>query len=183
VIDMKFKRKKNRRKRGSTFHGWGRGAAHHKGAGNRGGRGRAGTGKKADQNKPSYWTEPVGKHGFNSQNRFHITSINICDLVRDIDKFVAKEFAANKGNGFEIDLGKAGYDKLLGTGDSEALKVALFITVDYASKGAVEKIKKAGGSVNVLKVKVKKEKKNKAEKKPEKKKSAGKAEDAEEEQE
>jgi large subunit ribosomal protein L15 len=168
---MKFKRKKNRRKRGSTFHGWGRGAAHHKGAGNRGGRGRAGTGKKADQNKPSYWTEPVGKHGFTSKNTFHICAININEMNRHLAGWVEKGFAVKKDKGFEVDLKKAGYDKLLGTGEVDR---ALFVTTDLASQSAVEKIKAAGGSVTILKKKVKKEKKQSAKpaKKAEEKKGA-----------
>jgi large subunit ribosomal protein L15 len=163
---MKFKRKKTRRKRGSTFHGWGRGAAHHKGAGNRGGRGRAGTGKKADQVKPSYWTEPVGKHGFTSKNNFKISAININEINAKMESWIKKGFASKKDKGFEVDLKKAGYDKLLGQGNLNSI---LFITTDFASKGAVEKIKAFGGNVTVLKKKVKKEKKQKQAAKPAKK--------------
>ena len=51
------KRKKNSRQRGSHTHGWGA-MKKHRGAGNRGGRGAAGSGKRADSKKPSIWTGP-----------------------------------------------------------------------------------------------------------------------------
>jgi len=158
---MRFKHKKTRKKRGSTFHGWGRGASHHKGAGNRGGRGRAGTGKKADQKKPSFWHEEVGKHGFTSKNRFNSPAINISEVQADIDRWIEKGYASKKDKGYEIDLKKAGYGKLLGTGE---LSVPLFVSCDFASAGAIKKIKAAGGSISILKVKVKKEKKKPADK-------------------
>ena len=46
------KRKKVTKQRGSKTHGWGS-MKKHRGAGNRGGRGKAGTGKRADTKKPT----------------------------------------------------------------------------------------------------------------------------------
>ena len=166
---MHFKKKKCRKLRGSTYHGWGRGQAHHKGAGNRGGRGRAGTGKRADAKKPSYWTIPTGKRGFTSKNRMRLKAINIMDVYANLDAWMEKGHAKKISAGFEIDLKKAGYDKLLSTG---YMKEKVFITTDFASKNAVEKIKAAGGEVKVLKTIVKKEKK-----KSEKRKKAEPVED------
>jgi len=61
------KRTKRSRQRGSHTHGWGA-KKKHRGAGNRGGRGMAGTGKRADQKKPTimnlYGNEYFGKRGF-----------------------------------------------------------------------------------------------------------------------
>ena len=59
------KRKKNSRQRGSTTHGFGS-KKKHRGHGSRGGSGLAGTGKRADAKKPSFWhdTEYFGGHGF-----------------------------------------------------------------------------------------------------------------------
>ena len=66
------KRKKNTRMRGNTTHGWGS-MKKRRGAGNRGGRGNAGTGKRADQKKPTilklYGNSYFGKHGFKNQRR------------------------------------------------------------------------------------------------------------------
>ncbi len=48
--------KKNKRQRGLSSHGWGH-KKKHRGAGNRGGKGMAGTGKRADTKKPSIINE------------------------------------------------------------------------------------------------------------------------------
>ena len=169
---MRFKKKKSRKQRASTYHGWGRGQAHHKGAGNRGGRGRAGTGKRADAKKPSFWKEPTGKIGFTSKSRNKIKAINLEEVKTDIAVWIEKGFATKTQGGFQLDLKKAGYDKLLGTGE---VKEKLIIVTDFASKNAVEKVKAAGGEVKILKSIVKKEKK-----KAEKPKKAAEAEEAEE---
>jgi large subunit ribosomal protein L15 len=174
---MRFKKKKVTKKRASTYHGYGRGQSHHKGAGNRGGRGRAGTGKRADTKKPSYWkTETPGRFGFTSKSKMSRTerpAINIEDIQSSLAEWVQKGFAFKGPKGHEIELKKAGYDKLLGTGK---VKEKLFIVTDFASKNAVEKVKEAGGEVKVLKTIVKKEKKKAA--KPKKKEEP--AEEAEE---
>ena len=47
-------RKKNSRHRGSWTHSHGE-KKKHRGAGSRGGRGNAGSGKRGDAKKPSYW--------------------------------------------------------------------------------------------------------------------------------
>jgi large subunit ribosomal protein L15 len=158
---MHFKKKKSRKQRGSTYHGYGRGQSHHKGAGNRGGRGRAGTGKRADSKKPSFWKEPTGRSGFTSKSRKKISAININEIHANLAVWVEKGFAGKNQAGYAVDLKKAGFDKLLGSsgaGDFKS-KEKLFIVTDFASKGAVEKIKAAGGEVKVLKTIVKKEKK------------------------
>jgi large subunit ribosomal protein L15 len=159
MIHMRFKKKKVRKQRGTTFHGYGRGQSHHKGAGNRGGRGRAGTGKRADTKKPSFWTEPTGKSGFTSKNRKHLKAINIKDIIANLSSWSEKGFAVKLPEGYQVDLKKAGYDKLLGTGE---VKEKLLVITDFASKSAVEKVKAAGGEVKVLKTIIKKKKKKRA---------------------
>src|SRR3989344_760533 len=73
------KRKKSSRFRAHTTHGKGS-MKKRRGAGNRGGRGRAGSGKRADQKKPSYWKEDTGKYGFHSIHHKHLEVVNIRDL-------------------------------------------------------------------------------------------------------
>jgi large subunit ribosomal protein L15 len=153
------------KKRGSKFCGYGRGAAHHKGAGNRGGRGRAGTGKRADTKKPSYWHLPVGKHGFTSKSRMKIKAINLEDILKNLPVWAEKGLVAKSPAGHTIELGKLGYNKLLGNG---AVPEKLIILTDFASKNAVEKVKEAGGEVKVLKSIVKKKKKPEDKKKTDK---------------
>jgi large subunit ribosomal protein L15 len=157
---MRFKKKKAKKQRASTYHGYGRGQAHHKGAGNRGGRGRAGSGKRADAKKPSFWKEPTGKRGFNSINKMRVRAINIEEINDNLAAWAEKGFAVKSPAGYQVDLTKTRFNKLLGTGEPNG---KLFITTDFASKSAVAKIKAVGGEVKVLKVIVKKQKK-KAEK-------------------
>src|SRR3989338_2684643 len=79
------KRKKNTRQRGKTTHGWGA-RKKHRGAGNRGGRGMAGSGKRADQKKPSilkeYGNTYFGKFGFKIPQKIkkQIKEINISTI-------------------------------------------------------------------------------------------------------
>jgi len=177
---MRFKKKKTSKKRGSKFHGYGRGAAHHKGAGNRGGRGRAGSGKRGDAKKPSFWHLPTGKQGFSSKNRMKIKAINLEDVQKNLSAWAAQGVAVKNPNGFSLDLGKIGYDKLLGKGKiSTKTGAKLLIVTDFASKKAVDKVKKAGGEVKVLKSIVKKVRKP-AEKKKEEADEEAKQDDKQE---
>lgn len=135
---MITKRKKNTRQRGSKTHGYGA-KKKHRGAGNRGGRGMAGSGKRADQKKPSiinkYGLEYFGKHGFKRPQdvikKYKI--INVGDLNFD------KE---------EISLKKEGFEKLLGKGVPNKKYI---IQVKSCSKKAKEKIESTGGQVLLIK--------------------------------
>ncbi|MBN2141993.1 uL15 family ribosomal protein [Candidatus Woesearchaeota archaeon] len=151
---MKFKRKKVHKYRATKTHGCGS-MKKRRGAGHRGGRGRAGSGKKADQKKPMYAGEPIGKHGFTSKNRKFIVGVNITDVEHDLPSLLEQEIAVKKEGGFAVDLTKTVYNKLLGSGKPSQ---KLFITVDFASKNAIERVKAAGGEVTVLKTIVKKKK-------------------------
>lgn len=138
------KRKKVTKYRGNTTHGWGS-MKKRRGAGHRGGRGAAGSGKRSDTKKPSVWSgKYFGKHGFKSKNSSVIISINVGQIDSQIAKFESKKLAAKAGDIFSIDLKKLGFDKLLGSG---RVKGKYKITADFASKSAVEKIKKTGGEV------------------------------------
>nr|AJS12874.1 50S ribosomal protein L15P, large subunit ribosomal protein L15 [uncultured archaeon] len=175
---MRFRKKKATKQRASTYHGWGRGQAHHKGAGNRGGRGRAGTGKRADTKKPSFWKEPTGKKGFTSKSRKIKNAINLEKVYINLNEWINKGFASKNNAGYQVDIKKAGYDKLLAGGET---KEKLFITVDFASKNAIEKVKAAGGEVKVLKTIIKKQKKKTEKpKKAEAKQAEEKAEESNE---
>lgn len=159
---MKFKKKKSTKQRASTYHGWGKGAAHHKGSGNRGGYGRAGSGKKAQGKKPSFWKEEKGKRGFTSFGRRLVQAINIEEVEKNLHSWVSEGVATKNGSGFNVDLTKTPFTKLLATGTPN---VALHIKVDFASKNASAKLNETGGSIEVLKTIVKKEKKKPAQKK------------------
>ncbi|MEK6983445.1 MAG: uL15 family ribosomal protein [Nanoarchaeota archaeon] len=139
------KRKKNTRQRGSKTHGWGA-KKKHRGKGHQGGAGMAGTGKRADSKKPSIWKERYfGKYGFISKTpKIKIFPVNISYIEQHIDKFVSNGLAKKEEGFYLIELKKLGFNKLLGDGKvSSKFK----ITVPYASKTAVEKVKESGGEV------------------------------------
>lgn len=142
-----MRRKKNSRQRGSKTHGWGA-MKKHRGAGNKGGRGHAGTGKRSDCKKPSVWgiEHFYGKHGFTPLSSQHINCYNIETLERKYHKLL-KEGIIKEENGVSaITLDAIGIDKLLGKGNPTK---KWSITAKYASQAAVEKIQSAGGTVTV----------------------------------
>lgn len=175
---MMHKTSKKSRYRGSHTHGGGH-KKKRRGAGSRGGKGMAGTGKRADVKKPNIWKNPkyFGKHGFKSvQQRFEKSCvvINLNDLDQKIDNWVKKGKAQLNKDIYTIDLSKLKYDKLLGSGKT-AKKYE--ITIGEASQKAIEKINAVGGKVNVLYggeefTPVEKEKPKVADKKPTKTKDA-----------
>lgn len=126
--------------RGNHTHGRGKKAG--RGAGLRGGRGRAGANKhrylmlQLLGGKHAHTAaKPWGRIGFKYRTRDgnpKPQSINVGEL--------ALVFAGKS----EIDLTAAGYGKLLGSGN---VGHKYTIKVESASEGAVEKVKAAGGSV------------------------------------
>jgi large subunit ribosomal protein L15 len=135
------KRKKSTRMRAKTTHGYGS-MKKNRGAGNRGGRGMAGTGKRADQKKPTilkkYGPSYFGKHGFNRPQSIvkKLKIINLSEINLKAEK---------KNNEYIFDASK--YDKVLGNGN---LTKKIKITSKSFSKSALEKIEKSGGeSINV----------------------------------
>ncbi|PIY60379.1 hypothetical protein COY95_02070 [Candidatus Woesearchaeota archaeon CG_4_10_14_0_8_um_filter_47_5] len=143
------KRSKNSRQRGSQTHGWGS-KKKHRGAGNRGGRGRAGTGKRADSQKPSIWKDPdyFGKHGFKKKGApAPLRTINLCNLESSLVKLRAEGKVQEEKGAFHIDLKACGYEKLLGTG---IIHHTYNITCTAASAKACAKVEEKGGSVVIL---------------------------------
>ena len=134
------KRKKNSRMRASLTHGWGA-KKKHRSAGHKGGRGRAGSGKRGDAKKPSFWAEGrPGKHGFISRSTFKQNAITL----DQISNMIVHEKISKKGSVYEVNLTEMGYTKLLSSG---SVKHPINITVAKATEKAVAKIEAAGGSV------------------------------------
>ncbi len=164
------KRKKKTRLRGSRTHKWGS-PKKHRGAGNRGGRGLAGTGKRADTKAPSFWKEKkyFGKQGFvRKPLRKKDKTINIKELELNIDKLGEKE-----GETYKVNLRKKGYQKLLGGG--KATK-KYEIVVEGASAQARKKIEEKNGKVitpynSLIEAKKKSQEQNQKESQATKKKS------------
>lgn len=130
--------------RGSKTHGWGA-MKKHRGAGSRGGRGMAGSGKRADTKKPTiikkYGLQSYfGKHGFRIPPRIKKIqkAINISYLEQNINK------SKKENDFFIVDLKKLGFDKLLSKGKpTKKFKISL----NAISKKAKIKIEKAGGEI------------------------------------
>lgn len=143
------KRKKNSRQRGSMTHGWGS-KKKHRGSGNRGGKGMAGTGKRNDSKKPMIWKDKhyFGKRGFASHTAKETIAINAGYISTHIEKLHESKIALLEDGTYTIDLKAAGYTKLLGKGK---VGVKLKLIIDSASPKAVEAVEKAGGSVTIPK--------------------------------
>ena len=142
------KRTKRSRYRASQTHGGGA-KKKRRGGGNRGGRGNAGSGKRADSKGPSHWKDPkyFGKFGFTSKNRrSKDIALNLNLLKEMMPSLIEKKFASKEKDGVVVDRGKAGYTKLLGEGTPDS---KMLVTVNYASAKAIEKVKEAGGDVIV----------------------------------
>ncbi len=144
------KRKKLSRYRGSYTHGAGS-KKKRRGAGNRGGRGMAGTGKRADSKKPSIWrnTKYFGKHGFKRSMADPPRELTISALRRMIPRLVESGIAVKDKDAFSVDISALGYDKLLAKGK---LDMKLNLKVKYASRGAVTKVEAAGGNITLTEV-------------------------------
>lgn len=139
------KRKKFSRYRGSMTHGKGS-KKKRRGSGNRGGKGMAGSGKRADSKKPTISRIPdyFGKHGFISKSTNNVRGVNIGYIDENIAKLAAQNLVAKENDFFSVDLERLGFDKLLSKGKiSNKYK----IKASYASAKAVKKIKINGGEV------------------------------------
>jgi large subunit ribosomal protein L15 len=140
------KRKKTIRMRGSKTHGGGS-MKKRRGAGNRGGRGRAGYGKRACQKMPRAYArgEMIGKCGFVRQglkNKIAIVNLNFFEV--NAEKLLAEKKIEKSGDVYIIDSAKLGFDKILGSGK---LSLKLRVKAPSISKKAEEKIKTAGGEI------------------------------------
>jgi len=139
------KKKKVVNYRGSKSHGGGS-KKKRRGAGNRGGKGMAGSGKRSDSKKPSVWNNKkyFGKYGFTSKNTKDIRAININFLEENLIQLNSQKLINKENNFFSVDLKKLGFNKLLSKGK---VTNKYKIKATYASKKAIEKIKNNGGEI------------------------------------
>ena len=141
------KSKKSRNQRGSRTHGWGAGKRH-RGAGNRGGRGMAGVGKRGGQKETKYLSQgikPIGKHGMQiTRYTPSLKTINLYQIEENLGAWLEAELVKKVKDVYTIELRKVGFGKVLSQG---ALKHKLEIIADAFSKAAKEKIEAAGGKV------------------------------------
>jgi len=133
--------KRNRKFLGSKNHGKGN-AKNKRGKGNRGGWGRAGTGKQRFTYitaKEPFFAKYGGKMGFTNPTHRKVKAINLYQ----IDNMVkAGKLQAKDGKlSLEFD------GKILGTG---ILSAPVSIVARFASEKAVERIRKSGGSFTAI---------------------------------
>jgi large subunit ribosomal protein L15 len=141
------KKKKSVNYRGSKTHGCGS-MKKRRGAGHKGGRGLAGSGKRSDSKKPTIWKKKYfGKFGFTSKKAKSVNPINIDYLEANLKKFESQKLISKENDTYSIEMQKLGFNKLLGNGK---VKNKYKIKVHYASKSAIEKIKSSGGEVILL---------------------------------
>ena len=138
-------RNKRSRLRGRKTCGWGS-RKKHRGKGSMGGRGMAGTGKKAGQKTTfilRYFPNYFGRKGFHSIRKEKLETINLNDIIRQMENFLMEGKAKKTPKGIELNL--SGY-KLLSKGD---IKEKLIIKASAASEKTKEKIEKAGGKLEL----------------------------------
>jgi large subunit ribosomal protein L15 len=134
---MATRLRKVRRQRGSRTHGWGQ-MGQHRHSGSRGGTGMAGMHKHKWSYTVRYAPDHFGHNRFARPNRT-VTHrwLNVGDLTM---------FTGDGKKGETIDLGAMGFDKLLGQG---SISTAVSLKIPRASASAIEKIKAAGGTIEV----------------------------------
>ncbi len=118
-----------------------------RGAGNRGGRGRAGI--NAHRFTKFYLEEgPVyGKNGFFAPNSRKVPTIDVGTLDQLVGGLLAQQLAWEEDGAVVIDVASLGIEKVLGTG---RVTRVLRISAGAFSEQAIAKIEAQGGQANVV---------------------------------
>ncbi|QKQ99942.1 50S ribosomal protein L15 [Metallosphaera tengchongensis] len=132
--------KKTRKMRGHRTMGWGT-KGQHRDRGAEGGR-HIGMHKEKWSWVVKYGKDWYGKHGFVNPTSVRVKAITIRRLMELVE---SGKLPVSKTDGkLEIDLDKAGYEKLLGGG---TVSTPLIIKVKKVTKKVREKVENAGGQV------------------------------------
>lgn len=118
-----------------------------RGAGNRGGRGRAGI--NAHRFSKYYLEEgPVyGKNGFRPVDATRVTTIDIGTLDQMVAGLLTHALATEEEGAVAIDASALGIEKVLGSG---RVTRVLHVSASAFSAQAITKIEAAGGQANVV---------------------------------
>ncbi len=142
------RRKRSRKMRGSRLHGYGLQRQHRR-SGRRGGFGISGTKKHlwtwVTAHEPDYFGR--GRRGFKRPSAVtrEVRGINLGELDEILPELISSGIARELEDGrLELDLGRMGYDKLLGRG---SVSRPIVIRVSSASRQAISKLESMGGSV------------------------------------
>ncbi|MHA2009360.1 MAG: uL15m family ribosomal protein [Promethearchaeota archaeon] len=144
--------------RGRRTRGYGKVGQHRK-TGQRAGRGKTTQWKKSKRSfylkqKELGFPDPdwdIGKKGFKRPQDISrinkVNTLNVKDLDHNIESLVLNNKASKSGNTYSINLKDINVQKILGKG---IINKTINISVNKASKRAVEKIEAAGGKINIL---------------------------------
>lgn len=140
------RKKKKNRLRGHRSHGKGN-TKNRRGAGCRGGRGKAGSKK----HKRNLYYEMIGnkvrlKKKFVARGRKEPKALNLDDLNYLVESLLKKDKLEKQDGFILLDGEKIGLSKVLGRGK---LAHKLFLKNVFASKAAVKKIAEAGGKIEL----------------------------------
>ncbi len=133
-------RERTKKYRGTHY---GRGMKAGRGKGKKGGKGNAGVGKHKwiwfVKNDPHH----MGKHGFVSPNPSNHKSISLRELTVLLSDLRERGFVTD-GDTTVVDLKRAGYTKLLGSGE---INGRYTIKIPVATEKAIRKLSAAGSTV------------------------------------
>lgn len=141
---MPRKLRKSRKLRGSRTVGYGRQGQHRKHS--QKGEKKAGRHKGGWSYVLRYEPDYYGKKGFRSIQSLHrkINAINVGNLGMLAEKLEGQNQLELKDGKIMLDLGKLGYNKLLGTGN---VTTPIFVRINAHSASAAKKIEEAGGQI------------------------------------
>lgn len=118
-----------------------------RGAGNRGGRGRAG---QRDHRFSHFYLRGEisnGKHGFVNKTSVHVSAIDVGDIDQMAEALVCEGLATREGDLIAIDATKIGIEKVLGGGQ---VTHRMSISARAFSERARAKIEEMGGQATTV---------------------------------
>jgi len=119
-----------------------------RGAGNRGGRGRAGINAHHFVKWYKEMGGPVfGKDGFSNSSQTTVTVIDVGIIDQIIPSLLAQGIAKNEGDVIVINTADMGIDKVLGSGK---VTKKMIISAQAFSESAKAKIEKMGGKTQIV---------------------------------
>jgi large subunit ribosomal protein L15 len=119
-----------------------------RGAGNRGGRGRAGINAHHFVKWYKEMGGPVfGKDGFSNSSQITVTVMDVGIIDQIIPTLLAQGIAKNEGDAIVINTADMGIDKVLGSGK---VTKKLNISAQAFSESAKIKIEKMGGKTQIV---------------------------------
>jgi large subunit ribosomal protein L15 len=139
-------RKRTEKMRGGRTHGRGKKAG--RGAGKRGGRGNAGLHKHRHMHMLKNDPDHFGRKGFKRHPAlsWDKTAVNVGHIQLNLQRYLESGIAKREGKTIVVDLTSTDVVKLLGAGE---IKSPLTIKVFGATERAKEKVKAAGGKVEL----------------------------------